>query len=195
MTPNSCFWKRCLRPNAWAAPALLLVVSVIASEKTAPGEEAPKIDYQAPEGWIQEKPSSGMRYAQFRLPKVDPDKEDAILAVFYFPGSGGNTQDNLDRWIGQVKQPDGSPSRKKAETKESEVNGMKLTVLKLSGNYKESMGPMMREATEKPGYRLAAAVLETKAGPFFFKLAGPEKTVRQWEESFQAFLGSVKLRE
>lgn len=178
-----------------AVRPLLVAVLTMLVEGPAGAENTAQLDYVVPEGWVREKPSSAMRYAQFRLPKVEPDAEDASLAVFHFPGGGGSTQDNLDRWIGQMKQPDGSPSQKKAEIQEGNIGNMKSTVLKLNGIYRDSQGPLMRAVSEKPGYRMAAAVLETEAGPFFFKLVGPEKTVRRWEDSFQAFLASVRVRE
>ena len=58
--------------------------------------------YKVPEGWITEKPTSSMRAAQYVLPKVEGDPEDASLVLFYFGrGQGGSVEDNMARWIGQ----------------------------------------------------------------------------------------------
>ena len=65
--------------------------------------------FEAPSTWISETPSSSMRLAQYRLPGLEGDPEDAELAVFYFGGQGGSVQANVDRWIGQFSNPDGSP--------------------------------------------------------------------------------------
>jgi len=47
-----------------------------------------EVNYTVPEGWIEEKPRSSMRKAQFKLPGKNHSL-DAELAVFVFPGSGG----------------------------------------------------------------------------------------------------------
>src|SRR5215831_8324307 len=66
-------------------------------------------------GWIAQVPSSPSRLAQFALPHVDGDSEDASVVVYFFGGGGGSIQANLDRWTNQMKQPDGSPSKDKAK--------------------------------------------------------------------------------
>ena len=76
-----------------------------------------EVHYKAPAGWVTEKPTSDMRLAQYKLPKADGDTEDGLLVVYYFgPGQGGTPQANIDRWVGQVKQADGSDSKDKAKT-------------------------------------------------------------------------------
>jgi hypothetical protein len=51
---------------------------------------------------------------------------------------------------------------------------------------------MLAETQKKPGFRMLAAVAETKGGPWFFKLTGPAKTIAKWEKSFYAFLETFK---
>ncbi len=53
-----------------------------------------------------------MRFAEFTLPRAAGDFEDAQLVIYFFgKGAGGNVEDNIDRWLSQVQQPDGKPSR------------------------------------------------------------------------------------
>jgi hypothetical protein len=133
-----------------------------------------------------------MRQAQFRLPRVDGDPEDAELVVFYFQGSGGGVQANIDRWIGQFKKPDGSPAADQARTSRRETNGIQLTIVDVSGTYMSSSGPMLSEVQDKPGFRMLGAVAEAGSGPWFFKLTGPAKTVARWEPQFHSFLDTVR---
>ena len=71
-----------------------------------------ELRFKAPDGWITEKTTSTMRVAQYKLPKADGDAEDASLVLYYFGAAqGGSTQANVERWINQIKQPDGSSSR------------------------------------------------------------------------------------
>ena len=50
-----------------------------------PGE----ISYSVPADWKSEKPKSSMRKAQYRIPGFE-GAEDAEMAVFVFPGTGGS---------------------------------------------------------------------------------------------------------
>ena len=69
--------------------------------------QAPTLKYDMPEGWTSKPASSRMRVAEFVLPKVAGDTEDATLVITYFGGQGGTVQANFDRWLTQMTQPDG----------------------------------------------------------------------------------------
>jgi hypothetical protein len=135
-----------------------------------------------------------MRKAQYLLPKAAGDAADAELAVFFFPGQGGSVDANIQRWIGQFSQPDGSSSEPKAKTSKKQVAGFSITLLDVSGTYNAGMMGGAGDTAPRPGYRLLAAVVETGDGPWFFKLAGPEKTVQQWSASFDQFMANIKRK-
>ena len=151
------------------------------------------LKFEAPASWVQEAPSSSMRLAQYRLPHADGDAEDAQLVVYYFGGSGGSVQANVDRWIGQFTDKDGSPVGDSVQVSEREVNGLHLTIVDVSGTYHEAQGPMMAQTVTKADYRMLAAVAEGPGGPWFFKLTGPQHTVDEWMESFHSFLEALQL--
>ena len=74
------------------------------------------LKFTAPPEWIVEKTSSSMRVAQYKLPSVTGDEEDASLVIYYFgQGQGGTTAANIERWVGQMQQPDGSSSKRSRE--------------------------------------------------------------------------------
>lgn len=148
------------------------------------------IKAKVPVEWTEQSPSSSMRKAQYALPKVAGDGEDGELAVFYFGlGQGGSVEANIERWIGQISQPDGSSSKEKAKTNKKEIGGMPVTLVDVSGTYSAGM---MSNAPPRQGYRMLAAVAETPEGPWFFKLTGPEKTIAKWSSSFDQFIGSFR---
>ena len=149
------------------------------------------LGFEAPVTWISEAPSSSMRLAQYRLPGLEGDPEDAELAVFYFGGQGGSVQANVDRWIGQFSNPDGSPVTD-PRVSQRDANGIPLTIVDVRGTYHQSQGPMMAQTTAKENYRMLAAVAEGPAGPTFFKLTGPQPTVDHFEESFNSFLNTLR---
>jgi len=134
-----------------------------------------------------------MRKAQFLLPRTSGDDADGELVAFYFgPGQGGSVEANIDRWVGQFGQPDGSSSKEKAKITKSETAGMAVTFVDLTGTYQAPIMPGAPEHHNSPGYRLLAAVVETPEGPWFFKLVGPQKTIGKWSESFNMFIGSIR---
>jgi len=153
---------------------------------------APALKFDAPAGWVSKTTSSSMRVAEFTLPKSGGDTEDASLVVYFFGGQGGTVQANIDRWVGQMAQPDGKASAAVAKTSNLLANGLKVTLVDVSGTYVAEVAPGSTEKFNKPGFRLRAAVVETAEGPYFIKLTGPAATVTKWDESFVAFLKSVR---
>jgi hypothetical protein len=148
------------------------------------------IKAKVPGEWTEQTPSSSMRKAQYALPKISGDSDDGELAVFYFgPGQGGSVEANIERWIGQISQSDGSSSKDKAKTNKKEIGGMPVTFVDVSGTYSAGM---MSNLPPRQGYRMLAAVAETTEGPWFFKLTGPEKTIARWSGSFDQFIASFK---
>ncbi len=155
------------------------------------GASGAGLEFEAPSTWISETPSSSMRLAQYRLPHIEGDPEDAELAVFYFGGQGGSVQANVDRWIGQFSNPDGSPVTD-PRVSQRDTNGIPLTLVDVGGTYHQAQGPMMAATTAKENYRMLAAVAEGPGGPAFFKLTGPQPTVDHFEESFNSFLDALR---
>jgi hypothetical protein len=150
------------------------------------------LSFTPPPGWIAEAPSSSSRKAQYRLPRVQGDAEDAELVVYYFPGGGGSPQANVDRWIGQFTGSSGKSAPEAAKINHKTVDNIPLTIVDVSGTYSDSMGSMQSGGQTKPGFRMLGAIAESKQGPWFFKLTGPERTVAKWQSSFESFLDSIR---
>ncbi|MEE2636365.1 MAG: hypothetical protein VYE68_03940 [Acidobacteriota bacterium] len=172
-------------PLLWC---LLLVVSVVTA---ATGQ--PALRYEAPSEWTEQSSPSPMRVTEFRIPRVPGDAEDGELIIFYFGGSGGGVEANLERWIGQMEQPDGRSSFEVASTVGFDANGLEVTLLDVPGTYVAAVTPGSTTQLNKPQFRLLAAVVETSIGPFFFKLTGPERTLARWDDQFSTFLRTVRL--
>lgn len=156
---------------------------------------AGEVRYKVPEGWTVEKPISDMRVAQYRLPKAAGDGEDALLVLYYFgQGQGGSPQANIDRWINQMKQPDGGSSKEKAKTGTLTVNGLQVDTVDVLGNYSGGMSPDSAPVDSKAIYRLRAAIVDTPKGSYFVKLTGPEKTVAHWDQAYNDYLNSFEFK-
>ena len=158
-------------------------------------ESTATLKFTAPEGWLQEKSTSTMRVAQCKLPKAAGDQEDGSLVLYYFgQNQGGTTAANIERWVNQMQQPDGKPSKEKAKEETLTINGLKVTTVDVNGTYTAEMSPGSNTFHNNPNYRLRAAIVETPKGPYFVKLVGPEKTVSRWDQAFSNYLKSLEFK-
>ena len=174
--------------------AILIGVVCAASLQVLAASQKSELKFTVPTGCVEETRTSSMRVAQYKLPKAAGDAEDASLVVYYFgQGQGGSTAANVERWVGQIKQADGS-AVKDAKQEQFETNGLKLTTVDVSGTYVAETAPGSGTFHNNAGYRLRAAVVETPHGSYFVKLVGPEKTVAQWNDSFLGYLKSFQVK-
>ena len=152
------------------------------------------LTFITPDGWKSTPPTSSMRVAEFTLPRAAGDGEDAQLIVYYFGGSGGSVDANIQRWIGQIEQADGKPSSAVAKKESRTVNGLTVSLVDVSGTYTAEMSPGSTAHNNKPHFRLRAGVVDPPRGPYFIKLAGPEQTIAKWDAAFNQFVSSLKAQ-
>ena len=157
------------------------------------GSSEAAFKFDTPAGWVAKAPSSSMRVADFTLPKVAGDPEDATTTIFFFGAQqGGSVQANMDRWIGQMAQPDGKPSKSVAKASSLTSHGLKISVVDVSGPYVAETAPGSGQNFNKPGFRQIAAVVETPGGNYYVKLTGPAKTVAKWQQSYFDLLKTLR---
>lgn len=176
--------------------ATIFTLSLVALAASAAVAGAAALTYTAPTGWVSKTPTSTMRLAEWTLPKADADTEDALVTLYFFGANmGANAQANIDRWIGQMAQPDGSASAAHAKTTSGLTSsGLKFTRVDVSGTYVAEVTPGSAEHFDKPGWRQIAALIETPGGPHFVKVIGPAATLARWEPSVTAFIASIAYR-
>ena len=163
---------------------LLMLAALLASGLT----------FITPDGWKSTPPASSMRIAEFTLPRAAGDGEDAQLIVYYFGGSGGSVDANIQRWIGQMEQPDGKPASAVAKKESRTVNGLTVSLVDVSGTYTAEMSPGSMAHNNKPQFRMRAGVVDTPGGPYFIKLTGPRQTIAKWDAAFNQFVSSLKAQ-
>ncbi|HEU4533888.1 MAG TPA: hypothetical protein VFS00_07205, partial [Polyangiaceae bacterium] len=159
---------------------------------SAAAESAVKaaLRWDDPPAWVRRPPSNQMRIAEYSVPKRGKDPEDAEMVVNTFASGPGNTVDaNIDRW---VRQFDPQANAEAVSKKSREVNGLKVHTVSLNGTYKGMMMPGSASAKPKEGYRLVGAVVEAPNGLWFFKMTGPEATVKGAEPEFEKLVGSLR---
>lgn len=168
---------------------LLMVLAALPILQAAPQGT---LAFTAPAAWQSRAAASSMRVAEFVVPKTAGDAEDAEVIVYYFGGGGGSVDANIDRWIGQLQQPDGSPTAAKARRESQTINGLKVSTVDVEGTYVAEMRPGAAEHHNQPGFRLRAAVVETPRGPYYIKMTGPAKTVAAADADFKKFLSTLR---
>ena len=151
--------------------------------------QAGTLTFTKPAAWTDRAAASSMRVAEFVVPKVPGDSEDAEVIVYYFGGSGGGVEANLQRWTTQFQS-----TRKDPVRTTSTVNSLKLTSLDVSGTYVAEVRPGSTDRHNKPGFRMRAIVVETPKGPYFIKLTGPAATVDKAGAQFDQFLQSLTFK-
>lgn len=147
------------------------------------------LKWTPPSNW-ENKGASGMRAATYIAPPAKGDTEGAECAVFD-GGIGGGVQANIDRWIGQFEQADGSSSASKAKQSKETINGMTVTMVDLTGVFAGGGMAMGQPSIKKPGYRLLGAIVEAPGGEVFFKMTGPAQTMAAAQADFQKMLKSI----
>ena len=171
---------------------LLLAAVLVALVPLQAAPAAGGLLFTAPPGWTPRTPASTMRVAEFVVPKAPGDVEDAEAIVYFFGGGGGSADANVERWIGQIQQPDGSASKDRARREMQTINGLKVTTVDLSGTYVAEVRPGAAEHHNKPDFRLRAAVVEMPRGAYSIKMTGPAQTMAAADAAFKAFLASVR---
>ncbi len=160
-------------------------VPASAGAPTQFGKTGP-LRWTAPDAWRAVRPASQMRLAEYVVTTA-PGQEPASVTVFHFgPGGGGGVEANIDRWVGQIKGPDGNPPTSSRGSKS--VNGMTVHTVDATGVY--DAGAAMQGAGAKAGQRMLGAIVESPGGLFFFKMVGPKPTVDASVTSWDTLVGS-----
>ena len=149
------------------------------------------VKMMAPATWKRIKPKINFIEAEFQIAPVEGDENKGRLTVM---AAGGSIQQNVDRWIGQFKQTDGTSTKAKTKNEKLDVNGLKVHLVDITGNYMEGMGGPFGPKTERKDYRMLGAIIETpNDGRYFVKLYGPQKTIQKQLVDFTKMIESVRV--
>ena len=129
--------------------------------------------FEVPSTWTAVTPSSKMRKAQFKAGKVE------IVVFFFGTGSGGSAEANVNRWIGQFKEPKEKLSSKIEKKK---IKTATITTVSAKGTYMS--GSPFGQKTPMPNYAMRGTIIECKGGPIFIKMTGPSVDVSKSTPDF-----------
>jgi hypothetical protein len=182
-------------PTAAAAPETPAVSTPAGGDAGSARVSIPEgLSFELPEAWRSVPPKSAMRRAEYRIPPVTGDSEEAELVLFYFgPGQGGTVEANIDRWFKMFEDEQGMPARGAQKQEARAVNSLAVTIVETAGIYSEPLMPGMQAKEKKPNYRLFGAIVETPKGSFFFKGTGPDKTMAASRPALIALVDSLQF--
>ncbi len=152
-----------------------------------------KLQLTAPGNWVRKKPSNNIIDAEFAIPASEDDPRDGRAVV---AGGGGGVEANINRWIGQFTQPDGSQTKNQAETKQMEVAEAKVHLVDVMGTFKDTGGQGPNApAVERENYRMLGVIVETpKLGIYFLRFYGPQRTVADNEKAFMKMIQGMEKK-
>jgi len=152
---------------------------------SAPAAEPQKkgLTWEAPASFHSAPNPSAMRKATYKIDKAKGDPEDGELSVIV---AGGGVDANVGRWAGQFE---GKPT---PTLRTRDVGPLKVTHVELEGTFTGGGMPGMAPAAPKPKWRLLGAIVEAGGEATFFKLTGPDATVKAAQRDFDALVASFK---
>ena len=154
------------------------------------------LSFEAPGTWKKVKPRSFIVEYEIAVPKSEGEAEDANDGRLTIMGARGSVKQNIERWYGQYKQPDGSDTKDKAKVEEVKVADCDVTMVDITGTLLDRPGGPMAggEVVERENYRTMAAIIQAgEHGQYFVKLYGPGKTMEANAKAFKKFIKSLKI--
>ena len=150
--------------------------------------EVEEVRFSVPDTWKSSKPTSAMRKAQIVAPAATGDSAGAELVLFVFEGGAGGVDANIERWRKQFTDEDGDAP--KVESSKVKGKNVDVTRVEVAGTYKDPFaagGP-------RAGYRLYGAIVQTDKAGYFFKMVGPEATMKAHKADFDAMLSTLEAK-
>lgn len=147
------------------------------------------LQFSIPPDWTPQQPSSPIRLAQFALPG------NCELVITHFgAGQGGPARANIERWISQFSPDDDTSGTAAAQTTETVANGLRSSIVYVSGTYSPSMSMgSMPAAAPKPDWAMFGAIIEGGAeGSVFIKATGPRRALQPLRPSLESFIHGIK---
>jgi hypothetical protein len=152
--------------------------------KAKPKPKFKPLEWEDPKEWKRVEPSSRMRRASYEIPAAAGDTQAGELNVFIL---GGEIEPNIKRWVDEFKNVDVKDIVRVDRT----VNDVTQAVVEIpKGDFSGGMGSM----EGGKGYGLLGAIAVAPSGAkYFFKLTGPEKTIKAARDPFYRLLDSLRV--
>ncbi|MDP7048286.1 MAG: hypothetical protein QF721_02430, partial [Verrucomicrobiota bacterium] len=144
------------------------------------------ISFVGPKGWLSQQPSSSMRKAQF-IVNGKGGKTAEVVFFHFGPGAAGGVQANVQRWLGQFKEP---ANKLKAKIGDETIDGTKVTYVTAEGTFMKGP-PFGGNKVPVPNSGLLGAIIDGKQGAVFIKTTGPKSIVKSAEKTLKAMINTA----
>ena len=141
-----------------------------------------RLAWDLPPGWSAQKPRTMMRLMDFRIERA-PGTEGVLSQL---SGEGGGIALNVNRWRGQMGQPELSPEAIDALARVP-LLGREAVWVEIPGTYSGMSG----EKVEGALFVGVVCLLEQDA--LFFRLVGPKAEVEPQRDALKALLASLRM--
>lgn len=182
-------------PALLTATMVLLSSIAVAQEKEAESKvkvlkaRGGLLTFEVPATWKTKPKRSSMLEFEFSAPAAA--KADEPTARITMMASGGSIKANIDRWIGQFKQPDGGSTRDRAKITEFKADGLTVHWADITGTFEESMGggPFAPgKKVTRNDHRMIGAIVIAGRVQYFVKMTGPAKVCEKLSEDFKKMI-------
>ncbi len=134
-----------------------------------------------------------MRLAQLKAEPVEGDKDPAELVITAIRGGGGGVEANVARWKSQFQDSNGNPPEIVSEKRKGK--NVDVTFVETSGRYVAAVMPGRAEKYDKPNWMLLGVIVQGGETGYFFKMVGPEKTIKAAKPDFEAMIKTIATEE
>ncbi|MBX3382297.1 MAG: hypothetical protein KF864_02190 [Phycisphaeraceae bacterium] len=148
--------------------------------------------FDLPAGWQSVPPANAMRLAEVHVP-APQGADPAAICLLTFSRAGGNIEDNITRWAGQVRTPDGAPATPVRTT--IERAGLTITLVEFRGTFMDGMPGSSQPPTAREGWIFRGAILPTQPMATFIRMTGPAESMLAAEEGWQSLVASARTQD
>jgi hypothetical protein len=176
-----------IRLNVFLIAGLLLSASLAgAGAAEAPATfKVSDFTFKRPAAWEWVEVSSSMRKAQLSVPNPNGKGNGEVVFFHFGAGDGGGTKANVERWLGQFKEP---RDKINATNEEVTIGTHKVTYVQAEGTYMSGMPGASK--TPNADYALAGAIIESDKGSVFARMTGPKELVKAALPEFKKMIES-----
>lgn len=161
-----------------------------AKAKEATAEDTERgVAWSVPKRWPLVSEEDEFRVRTWRLPAVSMAGAGEC-ALYRFAG-GGDPQENLKRWMGEFRGPDGEVESVEAAQAQRTIQGVPAWLVRAEGQY-VSQTPGVEDSKKTfDDYALFGAVVMAEGDPVFAKCVGPIEVIAQEADAILAWIDSL----
>ncbi|MCX6579535.1 MAG: hypothetical protein NT166_05065 [Candidatus Aminicenantes bacterium] len=155
---------------------------------TTPGAGAahPHFQWKTPEGWSEDKTSSGFRLAAFTIESKN-NKAKALCTIVPLQGEAGGLKANVERWLGQISGETAPPAGavdKLMQAQEKFLAGEKFPAVLIDFT---AVTPKTMDNS------ILVAVISINGNSIFIKITGEKSLLSENKDKFKALCQSFTL--